>query len=295
MQTRQLGASAVTVSALGVGGNTFGPPRLDAAQTGAVVGAALDMGVNFVDTAPSYGRGQSEEYLGAALGRRRSEMVIATKYVISRDSDESVRAQLNQQLEESLRRLGTDYVDLYQQHWPSPAVPAGDLLAALDDLVKEGKVRAIGVCNYAAWRLAESACYAATHHTAAFLSVQNYYHLLARQVEGELLPYCRLHGLSLIPYNPLAGGFLTGKYRPSQADPAGSRGSAGSRAVAVMKREEHWRKLDRLSACAVALGHSVGELAIAWLLRDPVIGPVITGREQPRPTGTERCRRRLGP
>jgi aryl-alcohol dehydrogenase-like predicted oxidoreductase len=184
-------------------------------------------------------------------------------------------------LEESLRRLGTDYVDLYQQHWPSPDVSAGELVTTLDELVKEGKVRATGVCNYSAWRLAESACYAGAHDLTGFVSTQNYYHLLARQVEGEVLPYCRLHGLSLIPYNPLAGGFLTGKYRPDLPDPPGSRGSAGSRAVAVMKRHEYWTTLAELEACAGDAGRRVGELAIAWLLRDPVVAPVITGVSNP--------------
>jgi aryl-alcohol dehydrogenase-like predicted oxidoreductase len=209
-------------------------------------------------------------------------MVIATKFVLAAESGKSVRVQLNEQLEQSLDRLGTDYVDLYQQHWPTPEIPAGDLLDALDEVVKSGKVRAIGVSNYAAWRLAESACYAAGHQTAQFVSTQNYYHLLARQVEGEVLPYCRLRGLSLIPYNPLAGGFLTGKYQPDQPDPAGTRGSTGSRAVAVMKRPEHWNTLGQLSALAAEAGHTVGELAIAWLLRDPVVGPVITGVSNPR-------------
>lgn len=278
---RQLGRSGIEVSVVGLGGNTFGPPRLDEAETTRVIAAALDLGVNFVDTAIVYGSGASEVLIGRALGRRRDEMVIATKCNFFGPSDLPGAERIRQQAEESLSKLGTDRIDLLQIHFPADDVPAEEILNGLDRLVREGKVRAIGACNYAGWRLAESAVLARELGTETFVSVQNYHHLLARPSAAEVLPFCRRHGLGFLPYHPLAGGFLTGKYRRGEPPPEGTRGAAGSPIVTAMSTESSWDALDRLEAFAREHERTVGELAIAWLLSTDVISSVIAGVSNP--------------
>lgn len=278
---RRLGSSELSVSAVGLGGNTFGPPRLDESATKRVVDAALDLGVNFVDTANIYGQGHSEQFLGRALARRRDQVLIATKFNLLDLGTESVGDRIRAHAEGSLRRLGTDRIDLYQLHLPDPGVRAEDVLTALDGLVTAGKVRALGACNYSAWRLAEAAHVAGALGTARFVSVQNYHHLLARQAVAEVLPFCAEYGLSLLPYHPLGGGFLTGKYRPGEPPPPGSRGAAGSGIITVMDTERNHRALAELTAFARERGRSIGELAIAWLLANPLIGSVIAGVSTP--------------
>lgn len=237
LNRRQLGASELEVSVVGLGGNTFGPPRVDLAQTRAVIHAALDMGVNFVDTANVYGQGLSEEYIGESLGTRREEMVIATKFNFRVPGEGDISRRIHDQAEASLRRLRTDHIDLYQLHMPDPGVPPGEILSALDEPIGAGKVRAIGVCNYSAWRLAESAIFAGTEGLATFSTVQNYYHLLARDVESEVTPFARTYGVSVLPYHPLGGGFLTGKYEQHKPAPDGSRGGG--------RRRNHRRHANR--------------------------------------------------
>src|SRR5882757_3403819 len=278
---RRLGTSDLTVSAVGLGGNTFGPPRLDEPATRRVLHTALDLGINFVDTANVYGQGHSEQFIGRALGRRRDEMVIATKFNLLHVGTESVSDRIRAHAEQSLRQLGTDRIDLYQLHLPEPGVPAEEILTALDQLVAAGKVRALGACNYSAWRLAEAAHVASELGTARFVSVQNYHHLLARQATAEVLPFCAEYELSLLPYHPLAGGFLTGKYRLGEPPPPGSRGAAGSGIVTVMDTERNHRTLAELIRFAEQRGRTVGELAIAWLLANPLVGSVITGVSTP--------------
>ena len=278
---RHLGRSGIEVSVVGLGGNTFGPPRLDEAMTTRVIAAALDSGVNFVDTAIVYGGGESEVLIGRALQGRRDEMVVATKCNFFGASDLPVVDRIRQQAEESLRKLATDRIDLLQIHFPAEDVAPEELLTGLDRLVRDGKVRAIGACNYAGWRLAESAVLARELGTATFVSVQNYHHLLARPSASEVLPFCRRHGLGFLPYHPLAGGFLTGKYRRGQPPPEGTRGAAGSPIVTAMSTEANWDTLDRLGAFAREQGRTVGELAIAWLLSTDVISSVIAGVSNP--------------
>lgn len=281
MGSRQLGGSGIAVSAVGLGGNTFGPPRLDEDQTRAVIAAALDLGVTFVDTAIVYGQGQSETFLGRALVGRRDEMTVATKCHFMNLGDETPAARVKRQAEESLRKLGTDRIDLYQIHFPSDAVPSDELLVALDGLVRTGSVRAIGACNYSSWRLAQSMHVAERLGTTAFATVQDYYHLLARTVEAEVAPCCDAYGVSILPYHPLGGGFLTGKYRRGEPPPAGTRGAAGSGIVDAMSTDHHWERLLALETWATARDHTIGELAIAWLLANPLVASVIAGVSTP--------------
>ncbi len=278
---RTLGASGVEVAAVGLGGNTFGPPRLDAAATDRVVGAALDLGVDFVDTAIVYGQGRSEELLGAALGARRDEMTIATKGNFFALGDEAPADRLRSQAEESLRKLGTDRIDLYQVHFPDDSVPVDELAAVLAELVESGKVRAVGVCNYAGWRIADTVAALERAGGPPLATVQDYHHLLARQVEAEVLPACRSAGSSLLPYHPLAGGFLTGKYRPGEPPPEGTRGAAGSPIITAVSTEQNWERLAALEAFAAARGRSVGALAVAWLLSHQEVACVIAGVSNP--------------
>lgn len=281
LERRPLGPSAFQVSAVGLGGNTFGPPRLDEASTIQVVHAALEAGVNFVDTAIVYGSGRSETFIGRALRRRRDEMILATKCHFFDLGDEPPAARVRAQAEESLRKLATDRIDLLQVHFPSDAVAVEDLLAGIDELVRSGKVLAVGVCNYAAWRLSETRCAAARAGTTSVVSVQNHHSLLARESEPEVLPYCRRHGLGFLPYHPLAGGFLTGKYQAGEAPPPGSRGAAGSPIINAMSTEQNWRLLAELGRFCRARGRTLGELAIAWLLADPAVSSVIAGASNP--------------
>lgn len=276
MRTRPLGRSGLEVSVLGLGGNTFGPPRIDAMTTTQIIQAALDRGINFIDTAIGYGGGESERFIGAALRGRRDEAVVATKFnFIDLDGDpvERIRAQCD----ESLGKLQTDRIDLLQVHLPSDAIGTDDLLAALAGLVDAGKIRAYGASNYASWRLAESAERARRLGVANFATVQNHYSLLYRRPEHELAQACQRYGVTLIPFHPLAGGVLTGKYRPGAEPPPGTRGAAGSLIVGAMNTERNWPIVSALTRFAAQRGHTLTELALAWLIAKPFVGTVITG------------------
>lgn len=279
---RPLGRSGIEVSSVGLGGNTFGPPRLDQDATTSVVRAALDAGVNFVDTAIVYGEGWSESFIGRALHGRRDEMVLATKCNFFHLGEQSPADHVRAQVRESLGKLDTDRIDLLQVHFPSDEVPVEELLGVLDELVRDGMVRAVGACNYASWRLAEAQCAAHELGTTTFVTVQNHHNLLARESDPEVLPYCRRNGIGFLPYHPLAGGFLTGKYRAGERPPAGTRGAAGSPIVASMRSEQNWQLLDQLEGFAAARGRAPGELAIAWLLADAAVSSVIAGVSNPQ-------------
>lgn len=274
---RRLGNTEIEVSVAGLGGNTFGPPRLDQKQTARVIGAALDLGVNFVDTANVYGKGQSEEFIGRAFGLRRDEMVIATKFNFMSPGEGTAGDRIRAQAEHSLKQLGTDRIDLYQLHMPDAALQPGDILEALDRLVRAGKVRTIGVCNYSSWRLAEAVQMARANGWAEYSTVQNYFHLLARESESEVVPFCEAYGASVLPYHPLGGGFLTGKYRAGEPAPEGTRGAAGSPIISVMRSDANYEKLAQLEAFCDARDRGVGDLAIAWLVAKPVVASVIAG------------------
>ena len=223
LEHRKIGA--LEVSLTGLGCNNFGW-RIDAAQSGRVVDAALASGINFFDTADIYDKGHSEEYLGRALGKRRREAVIATKFGMKFDEARhgARPAYVRQAAEDSLRRLETDYIDLYQLHQPDPNTPIADTLGELSKLVEEGKVREIGCSNFSAEQIGEAE---RTGSGARFVSVQNQYSLFHREPEREVLPECRRLGIAFLPYFPLANGLLTAKYRSGQPLPRGSRGDAG--------------------------------------------------------------------
>jgi aryl-alcohol dehydrogenase-like predicted oxidoreductase len=283
MDMRALGASGIAVSAIGLGSNNFGG-RVGLEASRRVIHAALDRGITFFDTADVYGeRGGSEDILGKVLGPRRRDVVIATKFGMA--MGEGLQGASSQYVaravDASLKRLGTDYIDLYQIHYPDPETPIEETLSALDVLVREGKVRAIGCANFAIFQLVDGSRTSNSHGLARFVSCQNEYSLLNREVEQEILPIVAAYGMGFLPYYPLAGGFLTGKYRRDAAMPQGARLTANKRQAERTMTERNWRLVDKFSAFAEARGHTLGELAIAWLLSRSVIPSVIAGATTP--------------
>ena len=277
MQYRQLGTSGLQVSAIGLGTNNFGR-RLDAAATETVVHAALDAGVNMIDTSNSYGSVYSEEFIGRALNGRRHEAVIATK-VSSRVSDGpnnagNSRKHIYDQVDVSLRKLRTDYIDLYQIHWWDPNTPIEETLRTLDELIRVGKVRYAGCSNFAAWQVCESHWTAKTLGINEFVSMQPHYSMLYRKPEEEMIPFCEKYGIGILPYYPLENGFLTGKYRRGKPAPDGTRLSEGDRGTLT---SENFDILEGLEAFASERGHTILELAFAWLLASPMVSSVIAG------------------
>jgi aryl-alcohol dehydrogenase-like predicted oxidoreductase len=269
-QRRQIGK--LEVSLTGLGCNNFGW-RIDEAQSRRVVETALDSGINFFDTADIYDKGHSEEYLGRALGTRRGEAVIATKFGMKFDETRhgARPAYIRQAAEDSLRRLGTDYIDLYQIHQPDPETPIADTLGALEELVQAGKVRAIGCSNFTAQQIREAG--------GKFISVQNQYSLFHREPEAEVLPECLRLRLAFLPYFPLANGLLTGKYRKGRPLPQGSRAASGFGPKVFT--EENLDKVERLIQFAEARGHSLLELGFSWLAVQPTVASVIAGAVSP--------------
>jgi aryl-alcohol dehydrogenase-like predicted oxidoreductase len=274
MDTRRIGS--LEVSVLGLGCNNFGR-RLDSDATSAVVHAALDEGINFFDTADVYGGTKSEEFLGHALGRRRDEVVIATKFGAPVDEQrKGARPQyVRQAVEDSLHRLRTDCIDLYQLHRPDPQVPIEDTLGALDELVRTGKVREIGCSNFSAEQLRAADKVAARESGARFVSVQNEYSLLHREPERDILPECERLGIAFIPYFPLASGLLTGKYRQDQPAPEGSR--LQSRRGDSLLTDRNLTVVEKLIEFSASRGHTILELAFSWLLERPAVASVIAG------------------
>lgn len=283
MEYRKLGKSGLQVSAIGLGGNTFGR-YADEAQTAAIIHQALDLGINFFDTANTYGRGVSEQFVGKALQGRREQALIGTKAAGSMGEGPNMsgasRQHLTDSVHASLRRLNTDYIDLFQVHFPDPKTPIEETLRALDDLVRQGKIRYIGCSNYAAWQVCEAMWTAQEHHLSPYVSVQPAYNLLNRRIEQELVPFCQGYGIGIIPYSPLAGGFLTGKYRPGAAAPEGTRGY-NNQMFARTLTERNFDTLQKLEAFVSQRGHTVGELALAWLLARPMVSTVIAGATNP--------------
>lgn len=279
MNYRQLGRSGLRVSVVGLGTNRFGG-KVDEKGVADIIHAALDRGLNFIDTADIYTGGQSEETIGKAIAKRRDEVILATKVGMKvGDGPNDVgasRQRIMAGVEASLRRLKTDYIDLYQIHRFDPHTPAEETMRALDDLVRSGKVRYIGASNYAAWQLCRANDVAEAFGWSSFVSVQPHYHMLERSIEAELVPYCEAFGVGIIPYYPLAGGFLTGKYRRNEAPPAGSRGES-SEYVQKYFTDHNFDVLERLQAFAAERGKSMVELAIAWLLARPQVASVIAG------------------
>lgn len=279
MEYRQLGNSGVRVSVIGLGTNQFGGV-VDQHGVNMIVAAALDEGINFIDSADVYTQGHSEETLGVALKGRWDKVVLATK-VRSKmgdgPNDEGAsRYHILNGVEASLRRLQSDHIDLYQIHRWDGTTPIEETLRALDDLVRSGKVRYIGASNFAAWQLARANLLAEIRGWAPFVTVQPHYHMLERTIEHELIPYCNAYKVGILPYFPLAGGFLTGKYRRGEAAPAGSRGERSAYVQNYMT-DPNYAKIEQLEAWARERGHSMGDLAHAWLLAQPQVSSVISG------------------
>lgn len=279
MATQTLGHSGITVSTLGIGCNAFGA-RVDADGVRQIVDTALDVGVTFFDTADTYGRGASEELLGQAIAGRRDEVVVATKFGMDmgdvmgggterRGSREYVRRAIDA----SLRRLGTDHVDLYQLHTPDPQTPIAETLAAMNELVTEGKVRAIGCSNFQAWQVVDADWTAREAGGARFATAQNEYSLYNRTAEVELAPACAHLDVGILPYFPLAYGLLTGKYERGVEPPSGSR----------LEQQRHrfeaadWERIDALHTFAADRGRSILDVAIGGLAAQPQVASVIAG------------------
>ena len=283
MSYRSLGNSGVKVSEVGIGADQFGP-RVDRPTVKRIIRTALDNGVNFIDTADIYGGGLSEEYLGDALQGHRYEMVIATKGrspMGEGPNDQGAsRYHLMNALEASLRRLRTDHVDLYQIHSFDPSTPLEETMRTLDEMVRSGKVRYIGASNYAAWQICRCNDLAERYGWERFVTVQPHYHLLEREVERELVPYCRAFNVGILPYFPLAGGLLTGRYKLDAQPPADTRVAFYPWARSYFDRyatPANFALLDRLSSFATERGHTLLELSIAWLLAEPMVSSVIAG------------------
>lgn len=280
-----LGSSDIAVSSVGIGCNAFGA-RIDLDQTRTVVDAALESGVNFFDTADVYGLGQSEELLGAAIGSRRDEVVIATKFGMDMngvngddDGRRGTRTYVRTAVEASLRRLGTDRIDLYQLHSPDPSTPLEETLGALTELIAEGKVRAIGASNLQAWEMVDAAWISRSHELASFVTAQNEYSLYNRLAEVELTPACEALGVGILPYFPLAYGLLTGKYRRGEAAPEGTRLALSAQAARLQGAD--WTRIEQLEAFAAARGITILELAIGGLAAQPAVSSVIAGATKP--------------
>ncbi len=283
MTYRQLGDSGLTVSAVGVGCNNFGR-RVDQEGTTAVVRAALDHGITLFDTADIYGQGESEELLGRALGAERENVVVATKFGMDMQGangpDWGVRGSrryIRKAVEASLRRLGTDWIDLYQLHRPDPQTPIEETLAALDELVRDGLVRYLGSSNFSGWQVVDADWTARAAGTERFVSAQNEYSLLERDVEDELVPACEHVGVGLLPFFPLASGLLTGKYRRDADAPAGTRLAGMPDRLAGAD----WDTLERLEAYAAERDLRMVDVAIGGLAAQPAVASVIAGATTP--------------
>jgi aryl-alcohol dehydrogenase-like predicted oxidoreductase len=280
MEYRQLGNAGVRVSVIGLGTNRFGSPEAGEAEVRRIIDTALEAGVNFIDTANTYNDGLSEESLGNALKGRMDRVVLATKFNFPRKTSANSwgasRYQMMQAVEKSLRRLGTDHIDLYYCHRWDDTTPIEETLRGLDDLIRMGKVCYIGASMYASWQLAHANVFAELKGWTRFTALQSEYNMLARGVEAEVLPYCRAHKVGFVPYYPLAGGFLTGKYEFGKPPPSGSRGEK-VRNVRELMVEHNYRTVARLTAWSKDRGRNVNELAQAWLLAQPSVCSVITG------------------
>ena len=285
MQFRNLGRSGLRVSLVGLGCNNFGG-RIDLEATLKVVDAAIEHGITLFDTADIYGaRGGSETALGEVLGARRKQIVLASKFGMNMD-DEGIkkggsRAYIMNAVEDSLRRLRTDWLDLYQIHRFDPLTPIDETLRALEDLTRQGKVRYIGCSNFAPWQMADAAWAARDLNVAGFASCQDEYSLLVRGAERELIPAARHYGMGLLPYFPLANGALTGKYKRNAPMPEGARLTKLPQRAGEIFSDANWTRIEKLTAFAEARGKTLVELAFSWLAAQPVVSSVIAGATRP--------------
>jgi aryl-alcohol dehydrogenase-like predicted oxidoreductase len=285
MQERNLGRSGLRVSLVGLGCNNFGG-RIDLAATRKVVHKALDCGITLFDTADTYGeRGGSETCLGQILGARRKDIALATKFGMPMDDAGRLkggsRRYITNAVEASLKRLKTDWIDLYQLHQYDPLTPIEETLRALDDLMHQGKVRHVGCSNLPSWRVVEAQWTAKTEHLGAFISCQDEYSLLVRDIEKDLLPMMTAYGMSLLPYFPLGSGLLTGKYARDAPMPKGARLSVTQRLADRYMTETNWRIVEELRDLAEKRGWSMLDLAFSWLAAKPMVASVIAGATRP--------------
>ena len=283
METRYLGNSGLEVSVVGLGTNNFGG-RMDQDATTAVVRRSIDLGITLFDTADIYGGSLSEQYLGKALGADRHDVIIATKFGMSMGegpfTSGASRRYIMSAVEDSLRRLGTDYIDLYQVHQPDRETPLEETMRALDDLVRDGKVRYLGNSNYDGWEIASGHYIAQRDSLTPFISAQNNYSLLERSIETEIAPACEAFGLGMLPFFPLASGLLTGKYRRDEAPPEGTR-LAGRARNGRITSDRNWDIVEQLDEWAREHDHTLLDLAFAWLASKPFVGSVIAGATRP--------------
>ncbi len=286
MEQRNIGNSGLRASLLGIGCNNFGP-RLDVEATKKVVYRAIDIGVTFFDTADVYGFGQSESQLGEVLGDRRKDVVVASKCGMAMDKDGKLsgasRRYIMNAVEDSLKRLRTDYIDFYQLHVPDPKTPIEETMRAFDDLITQGKVRYIGCSNLPAWQVVEANMTAAARGQATFLACQEEYSLLVRDIERDLLPAMKKQGMSLLPYRPIASGFLTGKYKRNAPMPEGSRLAAGNqkRFADRYLTDKNFDRLEKLEAFGKESGRSMLDIAFGWVASKPFIPSVMAGASTP--------------
>ena len=277
MKYRKLGGSGLEVSEFGLGTNNFGP-RLDFESSNRVISQCIDSGINLIDTSNSYGATVSEEYIGRSLTGRRDSVVLATK-VSSRMSEGpnqagNSRIHIMDQIEGSLSRLQTDYIDLYQIHWWDDDTPIEETLRVLDDLVRDGKIRYFGCSNFSSWQVCEAVWTSRSVGISSFVSVQPHYSMMERSIESELLPFCQKYDVGVLPYYPLANGFLTGKYRRGEDIPEGTRLGVNDRG---MFTEENFDLIEKLDSFSSKRGKTVLDLAFAWLLARGEISSVIAG------------------
>jgi aryl-alcohol dehydrogenase-like predicted oxidoreductase len=285
VEQRRLGKSGLEVSLVGLGCNNFGG-RADFEATRKVVHKALDLGVTLFDTADIYGnRGGSEDFLGQLLGDRRKDIVLASKFGMAMDNAGTLqgasRRYIMSEVEASLRRLRTDWIDLYQLHQPDPLTPIDETLRAMDDLVRQGKARYIGCSNLNAWQTVEALWTSKHLNLNAFISYQNEYSLVVRDIDRELIPAMQAYGLGLLPFYPLAGGLLTGKYKRNAPMPQGARLTHAKATADRYLTDENWSIAERLESFSAERGHSLLELAISWLAARPTVSSVIAGATKP--------------
>ncbi len=277
MEFKKLGGSGIEVSVVGIGCNNFGR-RINEADSRAVILDALDAGINFFDTAENYGDGQSELFLGKALGARRRDAVIATKFGWGGDA---VKSHIDQCVDASLHRLGTDYIDLYQIHRPDPRTPIAETLEAMDALVRAGKVRAIGCSNFSGAQLEEALEMSRAYGFAAFATAQNEYNVMNRSIERDLLGVCRDNNVGILPFYPLNRGLLTGKYSRDSAAPKGTRLGDGGVGTGGVLSAANFDQVEKLQAFVDSRGRSLLELALSFLAMQPEIPSVIAGARRP--------------
>ncbi len=285
MILRNLGKSGLKVSLVGLGTNNFGG-RLDLEASRLVIDKALDLGINFFDTADVYGnKGGSESIIGEVLGARRQNVIIATKFGNAIDEAGQLKGASRQYIfkavDSSLRRLRTDWIDLYQIHRPDAETPIEETVRALDDLVRQGKVRYVGLSNFAPWQIVEAQWVAKELGASAFISSQDEYSLLQRKLDGEKSEVIEAYGLSLLPFFPLANGLLTGKYQQDQPLPAGTRLSTADRLASRYLTPRNWQQLAQLKDFALHRDHTLLELAFSWLAAQPIVGSIIAGASKP--------------